>query len=188
MFFEKLIEQHRVHSFVANGVNLSVLVAHHQVGVHLGYFLGDQTKLRRAACIAVVMKRNRLERENGCAGAVHWFNLILEASRGTRRAELAGGVYQHWYGVGVSGCHLANVANKAAAAHVRTWGADSNNVIGRSNADAGPTPQGRVAEAGGVAIKRCPTDGRVLVAGSVEIKRLIPLAVLFWPVVLLLSA
>jgi hypothetical protein len=41
MFFQKLVEQHRVHRFVAHGVDPSVLIAHHQVGVYLGYFLSD---------------------------------------------------------------------------------------------------------------------------------------------------
>jgi len=36
MFFQKLVEQHRVHRFVAHGVDPSVLIAHHQVGVYLG--------------------------------------------------------------------------------------------------------------------------------------------------------
>ena len=40
VFFEKLVKQHRVHRFIADGVDFAVLVAHHQVWVHLGHFLG----------------------------------------------------------------------------------------------------------------------------------------------------
>ena len=41
MLFEELVEQHRVHRVVAHGVDLAVLVAHHQVRIYLGHFLGD---------------------------------------------------------------------------------------------------------------------------------------------------
>ena len=45
-------------------------------------------------------------------------------------------------------------ADKAAVAHVRTSGADSNNVVGRGNAVAGAKAYGRVVTAGGVASRR----------------------------------
>ena len=48
MFFEELVEQHRVHRVVAHCVDFAVLIAHHQIGVYLVYFFGDQAKLRRA--------------------------------------------------------------------------------------------------------------------------------------------
>ena len=56
VLFEELVEQHRVHRFVAHGVDLAVLIAHHQIRIYLCHFLGDQTKLRRARVVALVME------------------------------------------------------------------------------------------------------------------------------------
>ena len=41
MLFEELIEQHRVHLIVAHAVGLSIFVAHDEIRIHLGHFLGD---------------------------------------------------------------------------------------------------------------------------------------------------
>ena len=46
MLFEKLIEQHRVHRFIAHGVRFSFFVAGHQIGVHLLHLLGHEAELR----------------------------------------------------------------------------------------------------------------------------------------------
>src|SRR6266568_8279352 len=131
MFFEKLVEQHRVYRVVAHGVDLAVLVANHQVRVYLGYFLGDQAKLRCIFCVALVVKRHGLERENRFAGAVHWFNVALEAPRGAHRADLASGVDQDWYGVVVSGCHPTTATNKGAVLSAAC--ADTDGVVLRSD-------------------------------------------------------
>src|SRR2546428_212271 len=136
MFFKKLIEQHRVHRVVAYGVDLAVLVADYQVRIYLSYVLSNQPKLRSVCGGALVVKCHWLQRKNSFAGLVHRFNLLLKSARGTGRAELAGGVDQHWYCVAVSRCHPANVADKAAAAYVCTLDvvADTNNIIRRANA------------------------------------------------------
>src|SRR6266536_1486265 len=81
MRYEKFVEQHRVDRVVAYGVNLAVLVAYHQVRVYLGYFLGDQTKLRCSFCVAFVVKGDGLERENCFAGLLHRLNLFLVTPR-----------------------------------------------------------------------------------------------------------
>ena len=62
------------------------------------------------------------------------------------------------------------MADKAAVAHGRTSGADSNNVVGRGNAVAGANAYGRVVTAGGVASKRKITVRRVVTAGGVAEK------------------
>src|SRR6266542_716052 len=126
MFFEELIEQHRVHCVVAHGVDLAVLFAHHQVGVHRSHFLSDQTKLRRVFGVALVVEHHWLERQDRFASFVHWLDLLLEPARGADRAKLAGGVDQHWYGVGVLRLYVANIADKAGVAHVRTRHREAN--------------------------------------------------------------
>src|SRR6266516_3848145 len=100
------------------------------------------------------MKRHRLKSQNRLPGAVHRFNLFLEPFRGTRRAKLANRVDQHRYGVAVSGLDVPNVADKAAVVHVRTSVADSNNVIGRGDANTSSIAYGRVVGAGGLKIER----------------------------------
>jgi hypothetical protein len=55
---------------------------------------------------------------------VHRFNLLLEPTRRTRRAELAGGIYQDWQGVAVSGGNPANASDKCS----RLESADANRI------------------------------------------------------------
>ena len=110
------------------------------------------------------MKCHWLERQNGFAGAVHRFDLFLKSAGGAGRAELAEGVYQDWYDVGVCRCNVTNVADKAAAAHAQTNGPDTDNIIGRSDVVAGSIAEGRVVEAGSV-LERVSTDGRVVEVG-----------------------
>ena len=44
MLFEKLIKQHRVHSFVAHRLRFAIPVRGYKVWIDLGHFLGDQAK------------------------------------------------------------------------------------------------------------------------------------------------
>ena len=63
MFFEKLVEQHRVHRFVANGVRLALLIASHQIGIYLFHLFGHQAELRNTALginFFLVAERHRL--------------------------------------------------------------------------------------------------------------------------------
>jgi len=55
VFFKKLIQQHRVHRFVANRVSFSVSVAGHQIGIHLFHVLSHEAKLRDAIRVEVVL-------------------------------------------------------------------------------------------------------------------------------------
>ncbi len=101
------------------------------------------------------MKRDRFECEDGFAGLIHRFNIFLKPARGDiRRAELAVGVYDDVYAVAVSHYRPANVADKASVTYCGgsaiAWGADGNNVIGRSHVGAGPIAHRNVAVAGGV--------------------------------------
>ena len=46
VLLEKLVEQHRVHRFVADRVRFALLVTSHQVWVDLCYFLSHEAELR----------------------------------------------------------------------------------------------------------------------------------------------
>src|SRR5437773_11165604 len=73
MLFEKLVEQHCVHRIVTNAIGLPLLVATHQLGINLFYFLCDQPKLWDALRInlLLVAEGDRLETENCFTRFVH---------------------------------------------------------------------------------------------------------------------
>ena len=48
VLFEELVEQHRVHFFVAHRERLALVVRDHKIGIHLFHFFGDEPKLRDA--------------------------------------------------------------------------------------------------------------------------------------------
>src|SRR5437016_5244545 len=66
MLFEKLVEQHRVHRFVANAVRLAVSITRDQTRIYFFYFFGHEPKLRNPFRIdfAVVTKGNGVKRED----------------------------------------------------------------------------------------------------------------------------
>ncbi len=171
MFFQKLIEQHRVHRIITYRIDLAVLVAHDEIRIHSGHFLGNQSKLRRAGVVALIMKRHGFECQNGFADFVHCLNVGLITPRRTRCAELACRVDYHSYRVSVLRCDVANVGDKTAVVYVRTSTTDTDNVGSRGNEHAGIIAQGRVGAASGVTRQRATTDGRVEVAGSVTRQR-----------------
>jgi hypothetical protein len=115
------------------------------------------------------VKRHRLEGQDGFANFVHRFDLLLEPTRGTHRAKLTGGVDQHWNGVGVCRCNSANVADKAAVAHVCAINerAYTDYVISRGDSGTGSYAQGYIITPGCVAKERFLTDGCVPAAGGV---------------------
>ena len=101
VLFEKLVEQHRVHRFVADGVRLALLVASHQIGVHLFHLLGHEAELRNAlgSSSVLVAEGDRLEREDRFARLVHRLDRFLESRRGNDRAEVTVGIYDYGYPV-----------------------------------------------------------------------------------------
>jgi hypothetical protein len=65
MFFQELVEQHRVHGFVPKGVHLALCVAHHEIGIDLFHVLSHEPELRSALGIDffLVTERERLLRK-----------------------------------------------------------------------------------------------------------------------------
>src|SRR5215475_11895783 len=96
MLFEELVEQHCVYRVVTHRIDLPLIVAHYQVWVHLGYFLGDQAKSSSARIIVLVMECDRFQAQDGFAGLVHWLNVFLETLRGGCRAKFTSVVYYYW--------------------------------------------------------------------------------------------
>src|SRR5207253_3526972 len=116
---------------------LALLIAHYEIGIHFGHFLGDQTKLRRAFLVALVVKRHWLEHQDGFTGFVHRLNLLFEPPGGAGSPKLAVDGHDDWHrGGAYSGCAI-NIADPSAVAHGHSSAArpDSNNVIGRSDVE-----------------------------------------------------
>src|SRR5258707_477951 len=91
MLLQKLVEQHRVHSFIADCVRLAMLVASHQIGIYLFDFFSHEAKLWDTIRIKVflVTEGHWVEREDRFARFVHGFDLVLEANGRDDRAKLA---------------------------------------------------------------------------------------------------
>src|SRR6266480_1547547 len=80
MFFEEFVEQHRVHRVVAHSGDLAILVTHDEIGIPLGDFLRDQTKLRRICGVVLVMEGDWLQRQDGFARLLQGILIFLEAA------------------------------------------------------------------------------------------------------------
>ena len=190
MFFKELVEQHRVHRIVSDGVKLTFCIPNHQVRVYFCNFLGNQTELRCPSLVTLVVEGNRLKRQDGFTSVSHHGNVVLESHRRAGRAELTEGVYQDWYGVCVCGCNPTNVADKATVIYiVCTQGADNDDSTCTGHELAGICSQRNVAAAtyvvgqrsvadydvlppSNVAGKRSTAQGRIITADCVVIKRL----------------
>ena len=138
MFFEEFIKQHRVHSLIADRAELALGVMGHQVRVHLCHLLGYEAELRDAQLVqlGLVMKSHRTQSKEHVTGSGHVGDVGLESARGEKDAQLA--IIVHITGASTRpDCLTRNAADVAAVAHVRTCGADRNNVSGRGNAVAG---------------------------------------------------
>ncbi len=92
MLFEKLVEQHRVHGFVADRVGFSFFVHCYQRRIHFCYFFSNQAKLGDVGLVVLVVEGHRFKRKNRFTGLVHGVNILLEPLRGdtTTNTELAG--------------------------------------------------------------------------------------------------
>ena len=90
MLFQELVEQHRVHCFVANSHYLPVLIANDQVRIHLLYFFRYQAELRDTFWIKLflVAEGDRLQRQDSFARFVHRLDRFLEPGRGGSNTKL----------------------------------------------------------------------------------------------------
>src|SRR6266542_342568 len=164
MLFEEFVEQHRVYRVVTHGINLTILVAHHQVRIDRFHVLGNQPKLWNPLRVypLFVTERNRFERKERFAGVVHCLNLLFKSPRGSRRAKFAVRINENGRSAGRG---LAkDTANIATVAYVGSGDvrADTNNVTGRGHVLASAIAQGDVAADGGVVKERIHAEGRVV--------------------------
>src|SRR6516165_6876400 len=97
MLFEEFVQQHRVDRLIANGNDCALLVARHQIRVHSGHILGDETKIRRARGIdlLLVAEADRFKREKRFAGLINGLDVLLVASRGDLEAKFTASAYSN---------------------------------------------------------------------------------------------
>jgi len=111
MLFQKFVEQHRVHGFVADAEDLALGIASNQVGIHLLHLLSHETKLRVTLGVKVVLvtKSHRPQSQDRFACVVHWLDLVLKALRGGSDAEPAIWAYNH---LAPSDRHVCDASDK----------------------------------------------------------------------------
>ena len=146
MLFEKLIEQHRVDLLVANGFGLSFWIATHQVRIHFGHFLRDQSKGNRLRSIVllVVAKADRLKLIDRFAGCVHGLNVMfVSARRDVGSAKSAVAVYRNeiWIGANLRLNIRINLADVAAVADVLTTDAMAITLLAVVTPSPAPLPK-----------------------------------------------
>ncbi len=174
--FEKFVEQHRVDLLIADRFGLAVCIASHQIGIHLGHFLSDQSKgerLRRVVLL-VIAEADRLERVEHFTGFLHRLNIVfIPAGRYVTAPKPAAAGYRDRIGVGPNNrLHIGvDVADKAAVAHVRPSSADTNNVTGRGDTVSSVSAQRRVEVAASAISERIVTDSRVAITGDIVPER-----------------
>src|SRR5436190_12350919 len=97
MLLEKLIEQHRIHGFIADRVRFALFVAGHQVRIDLLDLFGDEAKLRDAFRIKVLLvpEGDWLQRENRFARFIHRLDCFLVARRRGARAQVTTAIDDH---------------------------------------------------------------------------------------------
>ena len=183
MFFEKFVEQHRVHRFVAHGEDFPFGVAHHQTGIHLLYLLSHKAKLGRAFRVDVlfVMEGNRPQRKERFARVAHRFDPIFEALGRAYEAKLTTG------SIDIDGraCDRCVRDARDKGGRLDSTCADANGagltgdtlvpyidiVVARGEITTGEIAQRNVAIAGCVDIERTNTAGRVPAAGCIVVER-----------------
>ena len=173
VLFEKFVEQHRVHSVIAHRVWFAIPIINHQVGIHFGNVFGDQTKLRYAFSVILIVERDRFERQNGFTGSVHRLDIFLEAPRRSSCAQLAIRRHDDWQVTAGYRGYAINASDPRGVAHIRASDGrtDTGDVICRTDVCAGISSQRRVVVAGGVGKERLEADCGVVVAGGVAKER-----------------
>src|SRR5262249_3956017 len=92
MFFQELIEQHRVYCFITNRVGFAVFISSYQSRINLFHFLSHKAELRDAFGIKFlfVAEGHRFQCEDSFACLVHRLDGVLETLRRNDRSEVPG--------------------------------------------------------------------------------------------------
>jgi len=189
VLFEKLVQQHRVYRFVAHGLGLTFGISRHQIGIDVGYFLGNQAELQSARSIDffLVTEADRLECQNGFTGFIHRFDVLFDAPSRSECAYLVVGIdincsTRRDGRVNVSDTGRvalpSNTQNRPTDTDIATAGGEITadieaqcGVVRAGVVQERTRAVGRVIDAGSIAKKRSFAGSRVVIAGCVEEKR-----------------
>src|SRR5256886_2058941 len=163
MFFEKLIEQHCVHSFVANRAKLALGVMGHQIGIHLRYLFRYEAELGDAQLVqlGLVMEGDGAQSQDRLTASGHISDVGLEPARGEKHAQLA--VIVHVTGASTRPYRLTR--NAAKVSRDGSIVSDANRVAFTGDAHIADIN----VELSRREVEPCVvTDGDVVVAGSVS--------------------
>ncbi len=169
VLFQKLVEEHGVHGFVAHRFRFATTVQGDKLWSDLGHFLGDEAKRERAARInlLLVTEPDRPEAEDRLAGLGHRPDLIFVAPRGGEGPDLVVGIDVNRPAIGNRRVNIADpggVVHASSAVH----GEANTNIAVARDVLAGTITDGRVGVAGGVVVERAHAIGRVLRTGGVS--------------------
>jgi hypothetical protein len=91
MLLEELVEQHRVHGFVADGFRFAISIRGYKVRVDIGNFFGDQAKRERMRAINLLLiaEADWLKPIEDFAGLFDRLDLFFVATGGSERPDLA---------------------------------------------------------------------------------------------------
>ncbi len=183
MLFEELVEQHRVHRFVAHTVRLALVIASDQIGVHLFHLLGNEAELRDTLGVKLLLvaEGDWFERENRFARFVNRLDRLFETLRGNDRPEVTLGIYDYPY----ASCNRYPIDPGDKDVRVPFSSADADCVGLARNASVGNidivTASGEIStgfsaqcdveRTSGIARECIVTDGRVVVAACVARER-----------------
>jgi hypothetical protein len=163
---------------VLDGQRLSVLVVDHELGEHLRDLLGDKPELERGVGILSgvlpVAEGDGPQLEQAVGKRAEVLDVLLDAARGARGAELPGAVDEHGDGVGVGGGGDADAVDERAV------------LLGRAGTGRRATDADGVRFACHAICAGAHED--VVVAGVARTPAKYPIAVLRSPVVLRKSA
>ena len=178
VLFEELVEQHVADLLVVDGHNFTISAPHHELGIHLGDLLGDQTILCRAFPVAVVFEGYWFELVQRFAGLVHRLDIVFKAQgRRVEDAHVVKLIDIYWYlAAGVANRLAEDAADKAGviegSKRAITRCADRDAVIDAwSQTRAGFVTDSHVTTAVHVVTERVITDSCVTGARCVVLHR-----------------
>ena len=162
MFFEKLIEQHRVHHFVAYAFHLAFVIAIYQGWIDLFHFFGDQAKGERLRLIILLFQAEThwIQRIQCLARSSERLDVLLVTSRRNNLSMSKPTVAEPDCDVIINACakrlcsriNIADIGPAVDAGLARNSAPDTNIAIA-SNVGAGSKPDSGIEATGRVGLK-----------------------------------
>ena len=168
MLFDELVEQHCIHLIVVDTLWLPFRIARYQSWVHLGYFLGNQTKGGRLLGINLLLVAvgDRFESVKPFADVGHRFNVLLVTPRRTAvteqlRVQVDGDVLNITTRGLDGAANIGDVRVTDLVSYTAYVRANVDVEAARGNVCASAITQGRICSTGVIVQQRINTESRV---------------------------